>query len=172
MKFPTEIWVRTLKRPDLPVFQFRNGNVALTINKEEHLGYYYNGVMKWYFGGFFLSYFIESRPMCVTLPRINVIGSDQDILKQIQSYARRLIGFTYDSTGDYPEGTLYLIDLYGQSDSVRGTSSFDVALVISTALFDWTGARKVPDYLGWTGLEVPDLPERPRNSRYKRDPVI
>ena len=172
MKIQTEIRVKTTKRTVEPQIRFHSGIEALTIAESGHLGYHHNDTTRWYSGGELVSVFNEPDPGNITLPRINVKGTDREILDQIEGYARKLLGLDLGGTGNYPDGTLYLIDLYGESDSVRGTSSFDVAIVLSTAVFDWTGARKVPAYLGWIGLEVPDLPERPRKSRYKRDPVI
>lgn len=172
MRFKTEIRVKTTKRPLEPEIQFRSGIEALTITQDGYLGCHHNGVTRCYSGGELISTFNEPNPGHVTLPRINLVGTDGHIIEKIESYVGKLIGFSVGITGHYPDGTLYLIDLYGESDSVRGTSSFDVAIVLSTAVFDWTGARKVPAYLGWIGLEVPDLPKVPRKSRYKRDPVI
>lgn len=172
MRFKTEIWVKTTKRPLEPEIQFRSGIEVLTVNKDGHFGYNHNDVTKWYSGGSLLSTFKEPKPRHITLPRINVIGTDKDIIEQIEFYAVKLIGFSLGSTGRYPDGTLYLIDLYGESNAQTGTSSFDVALMVSTAVFDWSRSRKVPAYLGWTSLEVPDLPGMVRKSRYKRDPVI
>lgn len=172
MKIKTEIRVKTTKRPADPMLQFRSGIEALTINHGGLLGYHRNDVMKWYSEGRLLSTLNEVLPGHMTLPRINVKGSDREILEQIEGYARKLLGFNLGSTEHYPDGTLYLIDLYGESNAQTGTSSFDVAIVLSTSMFDWSGARKVPAYLGWTSLEVPDLPGVVRRSRYHRDPVI
>lgn len=172
MRFPTEIRVKTTKRSEAPSLRFVNGIVALTINREGHLGYYHNGTFRWYSEGNLLTTAKEPKPRHITLPHITVVGTDNEILEQIQQYAEKLIGFTFGSTGSYPEGTLYLLDLWGESNASTGTSCFDVALVVSTATFDWTGARKAPSYLGWTCLEIASLPEVVRKSRYQREPVI
>lgn len=173
MRFPTEIWDITRRSPQPLVLQACERITALTINKDEQLWYHCNGILKWYFGPRLLSpTTIEENSKQITLPRISMVGTDEEILEQVQYYAWKLIGFTLDKTGDYPKGTLYLIDLWGSRKSQTGTSDFDVALMISKTQFDWIGARKVPTYLGWAGLEVPDLPSRSRKNRYQRDPVI
>jgi hypothetical protein len=173
MRFKTEIWIKTTKSPVEPVLRFRSGIEALTINQDGNIGYNHNEVTTWYSsGGSLLSTFKEPKPRHVTLPRINLVGSDKDIIEQIELYAGKLVGFSLGYSGRYPDGTLYLIDLYGESNAQTGMSSFDVAIVLSTSMFNWSGARKVPAYLGWIGLNVPDLPGVARRSRYKRDPVI
>lgn len=171
MKIQTEIRVLTRRVPQPCAISFLSGLDAMTTDQDENLGYHHNGVTEWYSKGELIRTSREPQPGHVTLPRIQVVGSDKDILDQIQSYAGKMVeGFGI--TVQHPEWTLYLIDLWGESNSVTGRSNFDIAMMVSPATFDWSLARKVPSYLGWTGLEVPDLPVVVRKSRYKRDPVI
>lgn len=153
MGIVTRFWVLTQKGNDplkLSRRLLRTGDLFV-VRDDGQIGHSYLGVTNWSKVG--LSECTrEENSSEVTLPRIRISGSDDEVIGMVTSLAVNLVNYSKSFMGSQYVGVIDLIDLWCHRTN---TTTVDIALAYSQEDLDLSRAEQVPDFLGWTGLPGP-----------------
>ena len=149
----TRFWVLTRRGND-PLKLLRIGGVrddVFIVRADGHMGHNFLGVTNWSEVGA-ADCAREESSLEVTLPRIRISGSENDIVSMVTSLAMNLVSYSKSFMGPSYEGTIDLIDLWCRKGA---RTTVDIAMAYSKEALGFLNAEQVPDFFGWTGLPGP-----------------